>query len=752
MKTAILNIEKKYYNDFYAAVPTDLFSSSPDKSIPEKRLYLNPIRNYTKLGCEISELYNVCINSDGSEYAPDLNYSESLKRTEEIVEASFKVLAIVEKVKQEDSLQKDLLSLFMNKNSTASPDKLAGDIDLIFDSVIKMNEVTGSRAALALENQSFYKKSKKEDSEELATTLKFTELMTTSLAERSYKRYIEQIFKRANSASALAWNVITAYYQKLSDSYISDISQVSKNVSAYNEGFSEKIPKNIYSIIKDDPHKLSEYLVKANKDPSAAIIYRYPSLCLTITSYITQQSDEYIRNLSQAQEKILANFENNSDWKNVDSIKNKVNESDSYLNSQKKKLASLKESVQPYIATAQEMYNEAYIAKSQAEDFMANAEADYKRGKLDSAQKNLQLAGEKYALSLSLDENEDVSRESDLKRIALDEKITDAKNTLVVQQSREYYNLARDALNYNRFDDAERYTNAAVAKWAETHTESNPEFESFRILVTNAVSMESGRELHQSDALYEDMSQLLNIANQYYQTGVEKIQAGDPEGGKEAFNEALSNLDKLKKVYPLNHKAFLLRMNIEKIQNPQKYAAEFKQKIQDAVNKCDNPSTAAEGLGELKGYYEQDSYYPGLAKIIENMEVKLGRRQKKAGLSDIAKSNEKYSSAQRIFNSAGSDSNKLNDALTLVNEALQINPNNNKAVVLKDKIATKIGGSTSVVLTSDEQQLLTLAKNEYGSQNIEAAYGYILLLYERNPQCSRIKDVNDTRRRIESRL
>ncbi|MCR4952750.1 MAG: HEPN domain-containing protein [Treponema sp.] len=750
MKAGVATLVTKYYSNLYAALPSELFGSSQiDVS---RRTYLTPIQNYVKLGKDVCGLYGICINNDGTQYEPMAGFEEGLNRIEGIVQISFKLLDVAVKVKREDTTQQTILSRFMNKDKTVSSDELAADVDLLFESVSKMNGITGLKSTLALENQAFYKASKKKDIQPPPTILQFTKPVDISVAERAYKRYIDQIFNRSNGASSLAWNVITDYYTKLSDSYVADILSVSTDISAFNEGFSEKIPPETLSSIKNNPKKLVEYAAKAKKDSSAAIIYRYPSLALAITSYINNQSDLYLHDLTLAQEKIMLNFENNPDWNNVESIKSKVKQSDSYLNRRKDRLNELKKAVLPIVTRSEQMFNEAVVAKEQAEEFMERAETEYKRGNYDSAQKYLQQAGEKYAISLSIENDENVSRQSDERRFALDEKIVDAKNTLVVQQSREFYNLARDALNYNRFDDAERYMNSAIAKWAETHVDLNPEFETFKILVNNAVSMESGRELHQSDALYEDMSQLLNIANQYYQEGVKKINDGDSAGGKESFEQAIENLDKLKKVYPLNQKAFLLRMNIEKIQNPQKYAAEFKQKIQDAVKKCDNAVTAAEGLGELKAYYEQDPSYPGLRQTIENMEIKLGRRQKKADETSVAKSNERVRTAQRMFDSAGKDSKKLNDALAVINEALQLNPNNTRAEALKDKISTKIGGSTSVVLTAEEQQLLTLAKNEYGSQNIEAAYGYILQLYQRNPSCGKIKDVNDTRRRIESRL
>ena len=760
MKASVSALITKYYSDFYAVLPSDLFSSGIENL--EESMYLRPIQNYVKLGNEIAELYRICMNEDGSLYNPAPEYESNLTQIEGVVKSSFAVLGIASRLVTEDSKQSSLLSQFNGTSDSGDADELAQKIDLLFESVIKMNSITGTKESLALKNQKYYRDSltsyndaseaESEHSEAYTTILSFTKTIDLSDSEKMYSRYVEQIFYRSNGASTLAWNVITDYYTRVSNKYITELSSLAENFGAYNEGFVEKIPASVLSEIQDSPESLAKYASSKKNEKISAIMYKYPSLSLKLAEQIESRAEEYLHDLGLAQEKILLNYESNSDWKNVEKIRNKVTSSDLYLNTQKKKVEEFKNLAQPVIAQSQKMINDSILAKNQADSLMENAEAEFKKGNLDSAQKFLQQAGEKYALALSMEQNESISLKSNQMRYELDEKITDAKNTIVVQQSRELYNLARDALNYNRFDDAERYMNSAIAKWAETHTDSNPEFESFKILVNNAVSMESGRELHQSDALYEDMSQLLNIASQYYQEGVQKINSGDTEGGKASFENALSNLDKLKKVYPLNQKAFLLRMNIEKIQNPDKYAAEFKQKIQVAVDKCDNAVTAAEGLSELKGYYEQDPSYPGLKQLIENMEVKLGRRQKKADDSAVAKSNEKMRSAQRIFDSAGPNTERLNEALAAINEALQLNPANRNAEILKDKISTKIGGSTSVVLTSEEQQLLTLAKNEYGSQNIEAAYGYILQLYERNPSCGKIKDVSDTRRRIESRL
>ena len=127
-------------------------------------------------------------------------------------------------------------------------------------------------------------------------------------------------------------------------------------------------------------------------------------------------------------------------------------------------------------------------------------------------------------------------------------------------------------------------------------------------------------------------------------------------------------------------------------------------------------------------------------------------RQKPVDNSDAARSTRLTTQAERQFNSAGSNTTKLEQALATVNEALKINPNNKAAQTLKDRISLKLGSSSIIVLSSSDQNLLTQAKKAYQAGNIDDANTYMLRLLNSNPDNIKVKEVSDLNNKIKSQL
>jgi hypothetical protein len=74
------------------------------------------------------------------------------------------------------------------------------------------------------------------------------------------------------------------------------------------------------------------------------------------------------------------------------------------------------------------------------------------------------------------------------------------------------------------------------------------------------------------------------------------------------------------------------------------------------------------------------------------------------------------------------------------------------AVRLKDRIATRLGGTTTIVLSSEDQALLTRAKNEYQAGRIDEANLIVLRILKNNPDNIRVKSVADLKKKIDARL
>ena len=248
------------------------------------------------------------------------------------------------------------------------------------------------------------------------------------------------------------------------------------------------------------------------------------------------------------------------------------------------------------------------------------------------------------------------------------------------------------------------------------------------------------------------MSQLLSIAYQYYDKGRSLYNKNQIEEGDVALAMAVENLQKIKKVYPINQEASILMLRIDQLQDPAKFKSEFGQRIKEAVAKCKNAETQTEGYNELMTYYNLDPNYSGLKNTIYNIEIQLGMRQKPVDNSAAARARRLTEEAQSLYNSAGNDTAKLNRALARVKQALALNPSYSTAEQLRDRIETKIGGSTVIVLSSSDTALLTRAKNEYQAGRIDEANLIMIQILKNNPQNAKVKSVADLKKKIDARL
>ena len=202
----------------------------------------------------------------------------------------------------------------------------------------------------------------------------------------------------------------------------------------------------------------------------------------------------------------------------------------------------------------------------------------------------------------------------------------------------------------------------------------------------------------------------------------------------------------------MNQEASLLLLKIDRLRDPAKFDEEFAQKVQAAIAQSKNKDTMAQAYNTLTDYYNLVPDYKGLKDTIYNLEIELGMRQRPVDNSAATRSARLVTQAQTQFNSAGSDTTKLNRALELVNEALKLNPNNSSAETLKDKISLKLGSSSIIVLSSDDQNLLTQAKKAYQNGNIDDANTYMLRLLNNNPNNIKLKEVEDLNNKIKSQL
>ena len=334
--------------------------------------------------------------------------------------------------------------------------------------------------------------------------------------------------------------------------------------------------------------------------------------------------------------------------------------------------------------------------------------------------------------------------------LSLGERIAKAENEIVVHEVRILKTQAKDAYFNGRFEDAEKLLTQAKQRWAVTNLVEDEEIRYLLNFINMALSMQSGREILPSAPQYPEMSQLLSMANKYFDEGSRKITSGDKAGGYADLDLALESIQKLQYVYPLNQEASILTLKINKLKDPEKFRSELSQKIKIAENMCKNAETRREGYANLLDYYQLEPGYKGLKELIYKIEIEIGIRQKPVDNSSISKAQKLLRESQAIFDSAGNNRKKLEDALAKIDKAIVLLPYDETAIKLKDKIITKIGGNTSTVLSIEDERLYQLAIQRLQNNNIMGASAIVeqLLKKSQNAGSQKIKELKN---KIEAR-
>ena len=732
IKTAVLDIVKKHEGDYLTELPQEILESTIDYAeLTNKSKYVLPLEEFAKIGKQTNNLYtllegdtSVLISlSDRYKYDITIDYEPAL------CNLTIDLLNKTQEFKKEQEIQKGLLA----QTNT--------DITPLFDSVFRMTTILGSKSSLMPASFDW-------GIDYLALPDKSQWAVHTSL----YNNYLDKLFDTSASSMTDSWKIITDSYRADSDNYVNETSDYKRFAQVYSSGFDEPIDSAKYNSISQskDGSGLFEYARTAGlqKNP----VYHYPELAIRMYEVTQDKSALYIQDIEDKQKSLNDNLNAHEDWLDNEALVQVVNSSIDYMQNRKSELELNRMQSSQFMAEANNQLEEAAYSKNYAASIIEESREALARGNLNEAEKLLLEASEKYSDSLAIADNESLRNEVDRMVASLSTQIMDAKNELVVKESRQLYTQARDALNYDRYEDSETLINAAINKWAETHTEKNPEFETFLELVNTAVSMKTGRVLLASDPLYSEMSQLLSIAYLYYDEGEALIKKGDEKNAQVSLANAEESLNKIKSVYPLNNEASLLLLKIDRLRDPKKFEDEFAQKVKTAIAQSKKKDTMAQVYNTLTDYYNLEPNYKGLKEAIYNLEIELGMRQRPVDNSAAARSTRLTTQAQNQFNSAGSNTTKLNQALETVNEALRLNPNNKTAEALKDRISLKIGSSSIIVLSSSDQNLLTQAKKAYQTGNIDDANTYMLRLLNNNPNNIKLKEVEDLNNKIKSQL
>ncbi|HNQ96796.1 MAG TPA: hypothetical protein PKH81_01780, partial [Treponemataceae bacterium] len=390
---------------------------------------------------------------------------------------------------------------------------------------------------------------------------------------------------------------------------------------------------------------------------------------------------------------------------------------------------------------------QANLAKQESDLRFRQAQDALRRSDFQLARDNLQRSRERINQSLSIQESASIRTETDIRLSNLGAEITRIENESVVREVRALISSGKNLYYLGNFDQAEQLLIQARNRWGVTNIEPNAEVNNWLDIINTALSMKTGRTIPVSAPLYPQMSQILSSANQLYSEGRTLMSVGKRTEAISALTSARSQLQQLQLVYPLNQDAGTLSLKIDQVIDPDAFKEFFSQKV-DYI-RANYRSERQTAYSDLLDLYLINPGYPGLSRLVEEVEIYLGIRLPPPDPRSLSRSRELTQSAQRIYDA--NTRSMFQVALNQLDEAIKLNPENQSAIVLKDRVQTAIGGGAVAVLSAEDEAKYQQAVQELQKGNKITASALVEQLLQ-NPKSRNATKIIDLKKRIDSQL
>jgi tetratricopeptide (TPR) repeat protein len=243
-----------------------------------------------------------------------------------------------------------------------------------------------------------------------------------------------------------------------------------------------------------------------------------------------------------------------------------------------------------------------------------------------------------------------------------------------------------------------------------------------------------------------EMGQLLNDAYRNYEEGAALISANRRSEGMARFNAARQKTQGVKLIFPVNHEAGMLELRMDQVADPEAFNASFQRRLSEAI--AGTKRQSSESFADLQNLAELNPGFPGISGALWQAEIDMGYRTVPPDPQTLRRSDELTRAARAIVESNAWQ--QFEAALRQLNEALSLNPNNDQAMALKDRVQARLGTGNAVLSSAAEGEYQR-AVRELQQGNTLMAMSIVEQLLQ-NPQHRNSTRILELRRRIEAIL
>lgn len=389
---------------------------------------------------------------------------------------------------------------------------------------------------------------------------------------------------------------------------------------------------------------------------------------------------------------------------------------------------------------ADDLYNLGYLR-------IDETYARFDSGDYDAAREKYSEAETALLKSLEYREDKKVRTLLTTEMPALYADIMTALNKKIIREVRQLINTGKDYYNVEKFIKAEQTFQQAKERYKVTHEDLNPEIEDWLVKVKKALEATSGRVLVSTDPLYPEMIQVLNIAEEDFNSGKKLVSEGKSGEAARFFEDAVKNIEYVKETFPRNFKASVLYLRILEFTEKDTFDTYFTSMYEAAVAKIKTDPKSADD--DLLALSVVNPDYPGIKAALYKSGIAAGRLSPPPAKVDIAKARDLYYKAKRI---ADADNRaQFPIAIAYLEESIQIDSNFNQAAVLLDQLRTSTGGAAVSVMSESDQQKLRFAENLYVEGKYLEASIIVNQLWS-NPENRKSAKLNDLKKKVDARL
>lgn len=440
-------------------------------------------------------------------------------------------------------------------------------------------------------------------------------------------------------------------------------------------------------------------------DSSSGISRRYSKNAVVRTSELTDYIFKARDILSSGLKKIASSY---SDTYHAysSSISSSIDQLDSIIIKSKETLV-----------VAEKLVKRAETNKRKGDESMRDSRKSLSRENYDKATDQAYKANDYYIESLKDNYDEEFSKSSSLSVTGLLTEIKEKQKVYIFDEVDTLMAQANEEYRKDNYSEAQKYLSRAQERWGIVFPElENGEIANLNSIIEIALRANNGR--YPTDKVSE-INQILSIANQNFDKGLSYSKKGNQKEAADEFNKALKKLDELKVIAPRNKDANILRFKIQQYQDPKQFEQKFKSIIEQAKLDYKKKDKQVQAYSDLKDLAEMNPSYPGLKELILEIEYEMGI---KVRITDTSKSEsaELYAEAKKIFEAAGSDQERLKNAMAKVDQAIAKYNGNRDAKSLKNKIRVKLE-SQVVNVTFEVNEKYQEAMDRYNAYDYAGA-------------------------------